>query len=131
MNKSINPYGPPSANDQSEYSAPNMKRPPKTGLRRLARLLFWAPFLIAIAVFIYVDATTFIPTPLLRIEDRFRQVKLFFSITLPMTAGCWCLAMAITAIVDIPLVPRSRKIFWLVSLGLLILLTIIIAALEL
>lgn len=99
-------------------------------LRRLAKLLFWLPIVLAPIVLLALSRIV----PDLNgnsIGDGFRKLNVWFSAGLPVVAGCWITAFAIQAYLDLRRMHSQRLRAWGVVLVLLASLIAVCAYLDL
>ena len=101
----------------------------KSMLRGIAKLLFVAPLVITVPVFLVVRNNA----PDLNhgsIGDGFRKLNMALSVWLPIALGCWAIALTITAVVDLPSIPRTRMWGWLAVFVAIALLTLALVVLD-
>ncbi len=58
------------------------------------------------------------------IGDGFRKLNVFLSVIIPLSCACWSIALLITGVLDLPLIPTSRLRFWGLAFAFVVILTI-------
>ena len=99
-------------------------------LRRLAKLLFWMPIVLAPLALLAIK----LMIPDLNgnsIGDGFRKLSVWFAIVPPIAATCWAFAFSIQAYLDLQWIPSRRLWQWGIALVVLVLLIAVCAYLDL
>lgn len=94
-------------------------------LQRITRILWLAPIVLLVPTLIVVRKMT----PVLNhgsIGDGFRILNVFFSGMLPITFGCWGVALLMTALMEIRSIPRSRLLMWFAAIVFLITIVVVL-----
>lgn len=81
-------------------------------LKRIATILFWFPLILLVPVF-YIVSERIPDRNHGSIGDGFRKLNILLEVIFPVMGVCWGLALLLTAIVDVPQVPKSRGWIWL------------------
>ena len=122
-----NPFENPHVDPVPMQSVSQTQSTKQARLRRIARILGWSPFLIAVPTF-FIVAELIPDRNRGSIADGFRKLNVFFSVILPVAGCCWVAAILITARLDLPTIPRSRLVRWLALFVSLFVLTLILVA---
>lgn len=125
-----NPFDSPRAAEPTKDSLNDRNGRSRRVQQRTVRVLWIAPFLIAVPVFFAV--AELIPDQSDgSIGDGFRKMKVYLGVVGPITICCWGPALLLAALNDIPLIPRSRWFAWLIVIAMLIAIAATLAALDL
>jgi hypothetical protein len=98
-------------------------------MRRLAKILWSAPFVICPIIFVIVSYTV-ADLNNGSIGDGFRKLNTFLSVLIPLSCACWSVALLITGVLDLPLIPTSRLRFWGLAFAFVVVVTIACVLLE-
>ena len=125
-----NPYAAPDENEPEDRTLEFGKPSGFDALRKIARLLWIAPLLVAIPVF-YSVREFFPNSNDVGIANGFRKFNIFLSIVGPLALLCWFVAFLFTLIHDLRLIQKSRWQAWLVVFLVIMGLVIAIVSFDL